>query len=194
MKLAQENNLIKDTEDHPVAASEIRLALNPWWVYFLYAGSDVLGRVLAARAATDGQNEKPARGAKVSLTGGLEPGVDPERITATAIIGERILGSDGKELGKVEEVAMNLTTGEVSYLVLAAGGVMGFGGKFYALPLESLTFNPEDKTFTIDLNKKQLKLIPEFDKHNWPKKATWPVKAVNSNRPGSANPNDQQTV
>ena len=148
----------------------------PWWLYFLYAGTDVLGRVLTAGISADGQNGRNfARGVSITREGGLQPGIDPEMITATTVIGERILGSDGQALGKIEEVAMDLTTGRISYFVLSVGGFWGFGDKFYAIPLGVLTMNPEEKVYRLDIDKNKLKQIPGFDKHDWPKKAEWPI-------------------
>jgi sporulation protein YlmC with PRC-barrel domain len=144
----------------------------PWWLYFLYAGTDVLSKVMSTRFTADGRDgQRHGGGVNVSRTENLTPAIDPERVTATTVIGESVKGSDGKQLGKVEEVAMDLTTGTVSYLVLSVGGILGFGDRFYAVPLDTLTLKPAEKTFYMDMDKKKLKKIPGFDKHNWPKKA-----------------------
>jgi sporulation protein YlmC with PRC-barrel domain len=148
----------------------------PWWLYFLYAGTDVLGRVLTTAFPPDGRDGlESITGIRVHRGEDLKPGIDPERITATTIIGERVIGSDGNELGKIEEVALDLTTGAVSYLVMSAGGVFGFGDRFYALPLGALTISPGEKTFHLEIDKKQLKRLPGFNKQDWPKKAHWPI-------------------
>jgi sporulation protein YlmC with PRC-barrel domain len=161
----------KDIE--PQIESEPQTSRRPWWTYFLYAGSDVLGRaVTAGILASSKDGRRATRGVKVERRA-LKPGVDPEKITATTIIGERLLGSDGKELGRIAEVTMDLTAGAVSYLVLSTGGLLGFGDKFYAIPLEYLVFSAEEKVFYIDIDKEKLKSIPEIDKHNWPRKAEW---------------------
>ncbi len=168
MKIEDRKNIEPEIEPEP------QTGRRPWWTYFLYAGSDVLGRAVTAGILASSQDGRQAkRGVKVEQRG-LKPGVDPERITATTVIGERLLGSDGKELGKVAEVTMDLTSGTISYLVLSTGGVLGFGDKFYAIPLESLTFSAEEKVFHLGIDKKKLKQIPEINKHNWPKKAEWP--------------------
>lgn len=148
----------------------------PWWVYFLYAGTGVLGRVLSTRFSINSANGRriPA-GIVVNKEDGLKPGLNPEIITATTLIGQRIEGSDGKELGKIEEVAMDLTQGAISYFVLSSGGILGIGDKFYAVPLTALTLKPEKKSFYLYMNKKELKRMPEIDKHNWPRKAVWPL-------------------
>ncbi len=164
MKVDKENNIAPQVKS------------DPWWAYLVYASSNVLGRVLATRAALDGrEKQRVSGGVTVSPAREFKPGIDPERVTATTIIGELVAGSDGKILGKVEEIAMDLTKGSISYLVLSVGGVFGFGDKFYALPLESLIFNPVEKSFSMNLDKKTLKKMPGFDKHNWPKKALRPI-------------------
>jgi sporulation protein YlmC with PRC-barrel domain len=164
-----------ESKVEPQTPVQVPTETRPWWVYFLYAGTDTITRVLSTRLTADGKDgQKPARGVNVSHEEGLKPSIDPEMITATTVIGQRVIGSDGKELGKIQEVAMDLVNSEVSYFVLSMGGLLGFGDKFYALPLNSLTLKPEEKIFYLNMDKKSLKRMPGFDKHNWPKKATWP--------------------
>jgi sporulation protein YlmC with PRC-barrel domain len=101
--------------------------------------------------------------------------VNAEIITASTMIGQRVVGSDGKNLGRIEEVAMDITRCTISYMVLSAGGFFGFASKFYAVPLSSLTLQPEEKVFILDIDKKQLKKMPAFDKHSWPRQPQWPA-------------------
>jgi sporulation protein YlmC with PRC-barrel domain len=153
----------------------------PGWTYFLFAATDVLGRVLTARFSGDGRDgHKPAAGVNVGRLEELKPGIQPEMITSTTVIGQRVLGSDGKALGKIEEVALDLTTGVISYLVLAVGGVFGFADKLYAVPLNYLTMNPEEKVFYLDMDKKKLKQMPQIDKYDWPRKTNWPEPPDNT--------------
>ncbi len=103
-------------------------------------------------------------------------GINPRKITATTIIGNRVINPQGKELGKIEEIVIDLTCGIVSYVVISSGGFAGIGDKFFAVPLDALTFNMEDKTYSLKVDKKVLKKSPGFDKHNWPEQAEWPVE------------------
>ncbi len=159
------------SQSSPQTESRISPAC-PWWVYLLNAGTDVLGKVLVTRLTTDGR--KPAGGVRVARAQSLKPPVEAVMITATTVIGQRVRGSDGKPLGRIEEIAMDLTRGTVSYLVLGTGGFFGFASKFYAVPLKSLTLQPEEKLFLLDIDKKKLKQMPEINKHNWPRQPQWP--------------------
>jgi sporulation protein YlmC with PRC-barrel domain len=146
-------------------------ATDPWWTYLLYASTDVLEKVLVNRLLTDGKNGRTAKGVSIKRTGEIKPTVDADRITATSVIGSEVKGSDGKPMGRIEEVAMDLMTGSISYMVLAVGGVFGIGDKFYAIPLSALTLVPEEKVFLMDMQKNDLKKMLAFDKMNWPKQA-----------------------
>ncbi len=150
-------------------------AQNPWWTYLVYAGTDVLGKFVITRLITNGLNRKTANGVNIKTTENMKPVVDPDRVTATSIIGSEVRGSDGRTLGKIEEIAMDLTRGSISYVVLAIGGFLGIGDKFYAIPLPCLSFIPEQKVFLLDIKKNEIEKMPGFDKQNWPKHAQWQV-------------------
>jgi sporulation protein YlmC with PRC-barrel domain len=168
MKTDQRTSAVPSVELEP------RTGSRPWWVYVLYTGTDILGRMITSGLLTRGRDgQKPAAGVRV-IPSGLKPAIDPRIMTATSIIGESVIGSDGKQLGKIEEVVLDLTSGTVSYLVLSTGGFLGFGDKYYALNLDSLSISLDEKLFYIDIDQKKLKTIPGIGKRNWPGKAEWP--------------------
>ena len=57
------------------------------------------------------------------------------------------------------------------YAVLAAGGFLGIGERFFAIPWNALTLNREDKSFLLDVDVERLKNEPGFDKDHWPNMA-----------------------
>jgi sporulation protein YlmC with PRC-barrel domain len=156
----------------PAQKESYRVVTYPWWLYLIVNGTNVMSRVLSRDDGRDGSGLR--RGVMVSRNE-IKTGVDPSMITATTVIGEHVKGSDGRDLGKIEEVAMDLTTGTVSYFVLSVGGFFGFSDKFYAIPLGSLTFKPAEKVFYLPMDKKRLKQMKDFDKHDWPRRAAWPL-------------------
>lgn len=92
-------------------------------------------------------------------------------ISATTIIGDKVKNTEGEHLGKIEELMIDTTDGEVNYAVISFGGFMGFGDKLFAIPLEQLSVNTEDKCMILNVPKERLENAPGFDKDNWPSSA-----------------------
>lgn len=55
------------------------------------------------------------------------------RASAEALMGRTVVGSDGKELGSVEDVILDSTSGEARQVVIASGGFLGIGEKNIAV-------------------------------------------------------------
>ena len=89
-------------------------------------------------------------------------------LTATKLIGDPVVSPRGEDLGKIEDLVIDPTTGRVDYAVLSFGGFLGMGDKLFAVPLEALKLSPEEKRFILDVDKERLKQAPGFDKKNWP--------------------------
>jgi hypothetical protein len=56
----------------------------------------------------------------------------------------------------------------VSYAVLASGGFLGLGDKFFAIPWDLLTVDTDNKELVLDVSKETIQNAPGFDKDNWP--------------------------
>ncbi len=118
---------------------------------------------------------RPApRGVQVNRTENTAGEIDPRRISALTVIGDKVKNPEGVTLGKIAEVVLDLTSGTVSYVVLAVGGLAGLGDRFFAVPLEALTIGTKEKEFYLKADKKALKRLHGFDKHDWPRQADWP--------------------
>ncbi len=79
-----------------------------------------------------------------------------------------VKNAEGEKLGKIEEIVLDKLTGQVHYVVLSFGGILGMGDKFFAFPWKSISYNKEDKCFILNVSKDKLKGAPGFDKDNWP--------------------------
>jgi predicted transcriptional regulator len=78
---------------------------------------------------------------------------------------------DGDALGKLEDLVIDVEEGRIAYAVLSFGGVLGLGGKLFAIPLHALTLKPDEKVFILNVAKDKLERAPGFDKDNWPEMA-----------------------
>src|SRR5262245_52884790 len=86
---------------------------------------------------------------------------------AMTLIRDRVVNLAGEDIGKIEELMIDVTTGRVAYAVLSFGGFLGFGTKLFALPWSALTVDEAHKRFVCNVTKESLERMPGFDKDRW---------------------------
>jgi sporulation protein YlmC with PRC-barrel domain len=90
------------------------------------------------------------------------------------IIGLPVRNKAGEDLGNINDLVVDMKTGEVRYAALSFGGFAGFGSKLFAVPFGSMTFKfgepnkANSRHFVFDVTKEQLDRAPGFDSSNWP--------------------------
>lgn len=89
-------------------------------------------------------------------------------LSATTLIGDPVRNSEDEDLGKIEDLMIDLDTGCIVYAVLSFGGILGMGGKLFAIPWSSLQVDMEEECFRFDVDKETLEEAPGFDEDNWP--------------------------
>ncbi|HET9259969.1 MAG TPA: PRC-barrel domain-containing protein [Acidimicrobiia bacterium] len=89
-------------------------------------------------------------------------------LSAGTITGDKARNHDGDDLGHLEELVIDLEGGRVNYAVLASGGFLGLGEKYFAIPWDLLTVDTDSHEVVIDVSKEMLENAPGFDKDNWP--------------------------
>lgn len=96
-------------------------------------------------------------------------------LSAGTLTGDTVRNSAGDDLGTLEEIVIDLDRGRVAYVVLASGGFLGLGGKFFALPWDIIKVDTDEKVVIVDVEEDVIKNAPGFDKDNWPDLAdlTW---------------------
>jgi len=113
----------------------------------------------------------PARsGARITGTSHLadDSGPGPEVMAASSFEGETVLNHQGETLGEIEEIMLDVTHGRIAYAVLAVGGFLGIGEKYFAVPWSVLTLDTDRKCFLVDVDKERLARAPGFDADHWP--------------------------
>jgi sporulation protein YlmC with PRC-barrel domain len=89
-------------------------------------------------------------------------------LSAGTLEGDRVRNSAGEDLGKLEDIMIDVPTGRVAYGVLSFGGFLEMGNKLFAVPWEALTLDEREKQFILNVDKATLENAPGFDKDNWP--------------------------
>jgi sporulation protein YlmC with PRC-barrel domain len=92
----------------------------------------------------------------------------PKVLRATEMAGWKVRNPAGEDLGKIEELMIDVMAGRIAYAVLSFGGILGMGDKLFAVPWEALTVRPADEIFILDVPKERLENAPGFDKDEWP--------------------------
>lgn len=99
----------------------------------------------------------------------METSQNPKVLTASTLKGDKVTNSKGEDLGKVEEIMLDLKTGRVAFVVLSFGRVNWMpNNKLFAVPWEVLSISFHDKKFILNVSKEALQSAPGFDRDNWP--------------------------
>lgn len=89
-------------------------------------------------------------------------------LSASTLIGDTVRNMKGEELGNLEEIMLDLDSGQVAYAVLSFGGFLGLGDKYFAIPWQALSVDTNNEELVLDVPKEKLEQAPGFDKDNWP--------------------------
>jgi len=129
------------------------------WAAFAFAVVAAFANVAAA--------DEPAKGeqANVSIAHVFRTG---------DIIGLPVKNKAHETLGKIDDLVVDMKTGEVRYAAVSFGGIAGIGSKLFAVPWGGMTFmfgepnKASSRHFMFDVTKDQLDRAPGFDSSNWP--------------------------
>lgn len=97
----------------------------------------------------------------------------PQVLSASKIIGDKVVNTAGEQLGTIKELMLDPDDGFIIYAVLSFGGFLGLGDKLFAIPWEALTLDTANHSFILDVDKEVLKNAPGFDKDHWPDDAQY---------------------
>ena len=89
-------------------------------------------------------------------------------LSASTLKGDKVVNHRGDDLGKIEEIMIDLDHGRVAYAVLSFGGFLGLGDKLFASPWQAFAVDTAQKRLVLDANREILEKAPGFDKTNWP--------------------------
>lgn len=82
---------------------------------------------------------------------------------ASETVGMNVLNVNNANIGKVQNVAVDLPSGRVAYVILNSGG------NLYALPPDAFTLSSDHKNLVSNIDQAKLAGAPKFDKNSWAK-------------------------
>ncbi|MBU9401513.1 PRC-barrel domain-containing protein [Burkholderia multivorans] len=121
-------------------------------------------------------DRQPAEGARiVGRAGRRSNGPGPDVMAAGTLQGDRVVTTDGDDIGKIADIMLDVRSGHIAYAVVSSGGLLGIGDKLLAVPWNRLTLDAERRCFVLPVTAERVRDAPGFDKDHWPAMAdaTW---------------------
>ena len=84
-------------------------------------------------------------------------------LSAGSLTGTRVRNPAGEDLGKIEELMVDLPSGRLAYAVISFGGFLGIGDKLFAVPWQALTWNEQTQGLIMYVDRRELEQAPGFN-------------------------------
>lgn len=123
------------------------------------AGATVGGGIGGA-ADIDRNRQPGATGRPASTPGSL--------VLADKLVGMRVDNPQDQNIGKVDELIVDLPAGRVVQVVVSTGGFLGVGDELNAVPPSALSHDAGKDIVYLDRTKEQLTAAPRFKRSEWP--------------------------
>ena len=90
---------------------------------------------------------------------------------AKTVIGMDVKNSQGEALGKIHDLVLNFDDGDIAYVVISSGGLLGVGDTLHAVPWKALSLNSQADGFILNIDQTAWKNAPSFKENDWPEVA-----------------------
>lgn len=87
--------------------------------------------------------------------------------TTSELQGMTVQNNAHQDIGKVENVVLDVPGGREMYLILSPSSDMSLGDNYYALPPGAVKFSTDQKTLVTDITRQKLSNGPHLAKNEW---------------------------
>ena len=108
----------------------------------------------------------PASKTNVQGTGNTSTTINV--VKAKKYLDYEVKNPQGKELGEIEDLAVDLKNGTIQYVVIEHGGLLGIGEKLVAVPSSTLAPGTDKDDVILNATETELKNAKGFSDDNWP--------------------------
>ena len=89
----------------------------------------------------------------------------PTTHKANDMIGSSVQTKAGEKLGTVRDFAFQLPSGDLAYVIVASGGILGLGAEYHAVPPKAFSHEAQNpKVLALDTTKEKWEGAPKFKK------------------------------
>jgi hypothetical protein len=89
------------------------------------------------------------------------------------VIGKNIQNEQGKSVGEINDLVLDVNNGQIRYAAVTYGGFLGLGDKMFAVPWEAFQCrqdadDPDEYLVVLNVTQEQLEGSAGFDEDHWP--------------------------
>lgn len=96
-------------------------------------------------------------------------GVVRETNKASKLVGMDVKNPANEDIGTVNDIVLDLSSGRVAYVVLSVGGFLGVGEKYIAVPPSAFRASTDGgNNLVLNVDKQRVQQAPGFSKSEWP--------------------------
>lgn len=113
--------------------------------------------------------DRPADKATADATGQTASATTARDLRASKVIGMKVRNAQNKDLGKIDDLIVDVNNERVAYAILSFGGTLGLGQKLFAYPLPLFQPAPgHNNELVLNVDEERLKKAPGFERKTWP--------------------------
>ena len=92
--------------------------------------------------------------------------IDPSHLLANRLIDRDVYTADRVEVGEVEDLVIDPSTGRIVTVVIEVERDLGLNTKYVAVPLDRLSIAAGERRVTLNMTKAELSGLPAIDYHD----------------------------
>ncbi|PZP45004.1 MAG: hypothetical protein DI601_10630 [Azospirillum brasilense] len=92
--------------------------------------------------------------------------IDPSHLLANRLIDRDVYTTDRVEVGEVEDLVIDPSTGRIVTVVIEVERDLGLNTKYVAVPLDRLSITAGERRVTLNMTRAELSSLPAIDYHD----------------------------
>jgi len=88
-------------------------------------------------------------------------------VSSEDVEGTEVYDAAGTNIGEIDHLMIDKTSGRVAYAVMSFGGFLGLGHSHYPVPWGALKYDTSLSGFRTNISEQQLKDAPQFSDDSW---------------------------